>query len=90
MREGGDSNSERAAHAFRMVTGRRPTAAESAVLLEELQERLIEFKQNREAATRLLAIGESKADASLEVRELAAWTMVARLILNLDEAITKS
>ena len=90
MREGGDSNSERAAHAFRMVTGRRPTAAEAAVLLEELQERLIEFKQDRDAATRLLAIGESKADASLEVRELAAWTMVARLILNLDEAITKS
>jgi len=90
MREGGDSNSERAAYAFRMATGRRPTAAESAVLLEELQERLIEFKQDREAATRLLAIGDSKADPSLEVGELAAWTMVARLVLNLDETITKS
>ena len=90
MREGGDSNTERAAYAFRMATGRRPTAAESAVLLEELQERLIEFTQDREAATRLLAIGDSKADTSLEVGELAAWTMVARLVLNLDETITKS
>ena len=37
----------------------------------------------------LLKVGESKRDATLDVSELAAWTIVANLILNLDETITK-
>ncbi len=90
MQEGGDSNNQRVAHAFRMVMGRRPSADETAVLLEELQERRSEFQRNREAAKQLVAIGESTPEETLDVSELAAWTMVARLILNLDEAITKS
>ena len=90
IQEGGDSNNQRVAHAFRMVMGRRPSADETAVLLEELQERRSEFQRNREAAKQLVAIGESTPEETLDVSELAAWTMVARLILNLDEAITKS
>ena len=36
-----------------------------------------------------LGAGESKRDRSLETAELAAWTMVANTILNLDETLTK-
>jgi hypothetical protein len=36
-----------------------------------------------------LRVGESKADDRLDQAELAAWTMVASAILNLDETITK-
>ena len=40
-------------------------------------------------AVKLLSIGEAKSAESLEVTELAAWTVVASTILNLDETITK-
>jgi len=40
-------------------------------------------------ARQLASIGESPADADLDVTQLAAWTGVAKLILNLDETMTK-
>jgi hypothetical protein len=48
-----------------------------------------EFRADAEAAKQLLAVGESKRDEALDPAEHAAWTMVANLILNLDETITK-
>ena len=42
------------------------------------------------AALKLLQVGESNRDERLDVPELAAWTMVASTILNLDEAVTKN
>jgi hypothetical protein len=47
------------------------------------------FKGNVEAAKQLLAVGESKHQESLDPAEHAAYTMVANLILNLDETVTK-
>jgi hypothetical protein len=87
--DGGSTSDERLRYAFRIVTGRHPTPAEAAVLSAELRDRLQAFAADPETAKRLVAIGESQSDASLSAGELAAWTMVARLILNLDEAITK-
>ena len=90
MHEGGNSDNERITYAFRIVTGRRPTAAESAILLEEFNQRFAAFKTDPQTATRLLSVGDSQVDSNLPTEELAAWTMVARLLFNLDEAITKS
>ena len=47
------------------------------------------YDGDEKAVQQLIAIGESKADPKLSVSELAAWTMVANLILNLDEVINK-
>ena len=44
---------------------------------------------NVEQASRLLSIGASPRDGRLDVGELAAWTVVASMILNLDETITR-
>ena len=41
------------------------------------------------AATKLVEVGESARNPKLDVAELAAWTTVASVILNLDETITK-
>jgi hypothetical protein len=41
------------------------------------------------AALKLLSVGESQRDEKLDVAELAAWTTVASVILNLDETVTK-
>ena len=51
--------------------------------------RLTSFRRDRQAALKLLGVGESPRDERLDVAELAAWTTVASAILNLDETITK-
>ena len=43
----------------------------------------------RRRRSKLIAVGESKPDATLNPSELAAWTMIANLVLNLDEVINK-
>jgi hypothetical protein len=47
------------------------------------------YEQNPQAATSLLGVGESSHDATLNPKELAAWTMIANVMLNLDETVTK-
>jgi hypothetical protein len=59
------------------------------VLVKLYDQQLAHYQSDREAAVKLLAVGESKRDESLDASEHAAWTMMANLILNLDETITK-
>lgn len=89
LTEGGATPTERAVFAFRMVTSRRPTAGELAVVLRVYESELAEFQADADAATKLLAVGDAKRNESLDVKELAAWTMVANLVMNLDETVTK-
>jgi hypothetical protein len=79
----------RLALAFRRVTGRAPQPAELTILHAGLVEHLRHYRGDRQAALRLVSAGESRRDERLDVGELAAYTAVASLILNLDEAITK-
>ena len=65
-----------------------PRALEMTVLLDLLQRRREHYKKQPALAAKLIATGASKP-ANLEATELAAWTMVASTILNLDETITK-
>ena len=74
---------------FRRCTARCPSAEESALLLARLESLRKNFNQNADAALKLLTVGESKSAADLAAPELAAWTSLASLILNLDEALTK-
>jgi len=50
---------------------------------------LAHYNANPKEAEKLIATGESKADGKLPVVELAAWTMMANQVLNLDEALNK-
>ncbi|MDH3648374.1 MAG: DUF1553 domain-containing protein [Saprospiraceae bacterium] len=79
----------RAAYAFRLATGRHSTVEEIQVLKETFDEQLQSFQQNRKAASNLLAVGEHAMDSNLSVVETAAWTMVAGILLNHDEAYMK-
>jgi hypothetical protein len=89
MTEGGKTDADRASYAFRLATARPPQAKELEVLLDVYTVSLANFEADKEAATKLINVGESKPDATLDTSQLAAWTMVANLILNLDETITK-
>ena len=86
---GGSSPSERLDYAFKLCTSRTPQPAEAQVLLEIYETQLARFKQDPAAAKQLTAIGESPLPANLDPAEVAAWTAVGNVLLNLDETITK-
>jgi hypothetical protein len=88
LKEAPASPTSRITHAFRLALARRPKYRETAVLLRVLNEQLAAFRKDTAAAEKLLAVGESPRDAALATPELAAWTTVASVLLNLDETIT--
>jgi mono/diheme cytochrome c family protein len=90
MKEGGPDPTSRATYAFELAAARKPTQDELNVILDVLNQQLHDYKNNPAAAKELVSVGEGKRDESLEVSEHAAWTMVANLILNLDETLTKN
>jgi hypothetical protein len=89
MREGGRNANSRIVYAFRLALARKPSGREMNVLRDLLSRQLINYRKDRKAATELLRVGESPVDNKVDQVELAAWTMVASAILNLDETITK-
>jgi len=64
-------------------------ADELGVVLNSLNELLAIYQQQPAEAAKLIALGESKLDASLNASELAAWTMLTNELMNLDEVLTK-
>ena len=95
LRAGGESDDARLEWAFRMVTARRPDEGELSVLRSLLAAQRAEFTANPDAsgqfidaATTQLKPTHRDRDRSRDA-ELAAWTMVANLLLNLDEVVTK-
>jgi mono/diheme cytochrome c family protein len=89
LREGGATPEARVAFVFRLAAARKPDAKELAELVAVYRDNLATYTRDVEAAKKLIAVGESKPDAKLNPGELAAWTMVANLILNLDEVLNK-
>jgi hypothetical protein len=88
MREARTSE-ERLTQAFRHVTGRPPGVKELEILRKSFDFHLAEFRDNPGAAKKLLATGASKPDPKLDPAELAAYTAVCNMLLNLDEVLTK-
>ena len=84
-----DSLSSKLDLAFRQATGRQPSAEEARVLQQTHSRFLEHFANHPEAAKQLLKIGERARDDRLPPAEHAAMTMIASLILNLDETISK-
>ncbi len=89
MTEGGASPEDRAAYGFRLATARKPDGDELGLLVRQFNDHLACYQKDKDAAAKVVAAGESKPKPGLEPAELAAWTMVANVILNLDETITK-
>ena len=89
LNEAGPDADARAIRGFRLATARVPSAQERTVLVELFNEQLRQYQSNPEQAEKLLAVGDSPVDESLDRAELAAWTIVASVLLNLDETITR-
>ncbi len=82
-------DASRLTDAFRRCTSRSLKPNELAVLTKRLQTLRAAFAQDEAAAKKLIAVGESKASDKLNPVDLAAFTSVASLLLNLDETISK-
>jgi hypothetical protein len=73
---------------FRLVTGRQPTDKELSLLEASWHEDHKYYSENVQQAQQLIAIGESKSQATTPA-ELAAFTLAGNVLLNLDEVITR-
>ncbi len=89
LNEGGDTDEDRLQYGFQLVTGREPTAKEIETLQSSRDRKEQLFANNLEAAKQFLGHGESKAAADVPPEQLAAYSAVASVLLNLDETITK-
>ncbi len=89
IKDGGKTLDDRLRYGFRLVTSQQPTADEMKILQEAYAADLNRFQTDREAALKLLEVGESSYADIDEIPVLAAYASVARLLLNLNEAITK-
>jgi hypothetical protein len=88
MREVEGGVAERAAHGFRLCVARAPSEREKELLVRLYTDNLAKYRKDVAAATALVKSGGA-VPAGANVSELAAWTVVANVLLNLDETITK-
>lgn len=89
VREAGADGERRLEFGFRLVTGRLPKPTETAALRKLYDAEFAALGKNPATIKERLSVGESEVDKSLDPRELAAWTAVAGVLLNLDETVTR-
>lgn len=90
IKEGGTEDGDRIRWAWRTVTARAADADEIKITLQSLARNKERYDMDAEAAKQLVHYGESLPDESIDPDELAAWTLVANLLLNLDEVVNKN
>lgn len=87
--EGGQTPQSRLSYGMRLVLARRPTDRELNVLDEALKADLAHFQQHADEVAKLLAVGQAKTNPALNPAEVAAYTLAANVLLNLDEFVTR-
>lgn len=89
MAEGGESNEDRARHGFLRVLSRPANEQEAARLVALFESERKFYRGNPEQAARMATSVLGPAPKQLDIHELAAWTVVGNVLLNLDETLTK-
>ncbi|MGH7224477.1 MAG: DUF1553 domain-containing protein, partial [Gemmataceae bacterium] len=90
MKEGGKTPTDRINWAYRRAVSRKVRREEANLLLALYARHKTDFTKDPQAARKLVSTGERPVPADLDAAELAAWTSVARVILNLHETITRN
>jgi hypothetical protein len=73
----------------RRLLARPLRAGEVHVVRGVVDDLLAHYRAHPDEARKLVSVGESRPDAALDVPTLAAWTMTANQLMNLDEVLTK-
>jgi hypothetical protein len=89
LREAPTAPEERLRHMFRLATARQPDPADLVELSAALQDLKAHYASRPDAAKALISGGSIAPDPKLDPAELAAWTMIGNVLLNLDEVVTK-
>jgi hypothetical protein len=89
LKEGGATADTQVDFMARRLLARSLRAAELAVVKKSLAELEGFYRAHGPEAKQLIALGESKADPAVPAERLAAWTMLANQLLNLDEVLNK-
>ncbi len=89
LQKAGPSPRERVEWAFEHATLRVPTEAEIKKLMTAHNHFQQAYADNVDGAKSLIGLGETSPDEKLKPVELATWTMMANVLLNLDEVVTK-
>jgi hypothetical protein len=84
-----DSDQQRLRLAFIMATSRAPTDSEIRILTDTLSEQRKEFNAHPERASEFITNGKSLPSSDYDPVELAAWTSLGSILLNLDETISR-
>jgi hypothetical protein len=87
---GGATPAERLAYAYRRALSRAPRPEEERLLLPLLEKHLAEYRADPEAARKLVSVGTSPSPTPLDPVELAGWTSLTRVLLNLHETINRN
>ena len=88
LKEGGANDTARLDFAWRLALARPPSKKERAILDRTLQQQLTTYRSDKEAAKKLVSVGDLPRPENLDDSELAAWTAVGNVLLNLNETIT--
>ena len=89
LKEGGAATETRVELMAKRLLARPLRPEETRIVGASLDELLSHYRAHPEDAAKLLAVGESKADPALDAPTLAAWTMLANELMNLDEVLNK-
>jgi len=89
LREGGDSVETRVAHAFRLVLTRPPTDRERYRLTALFEKVRAMYEKDAAKAAAMATKPIGPAPKEMNVVDLAAWTVVSNVLLNLDETLAK-
>jgi mono/diheme cytochrome c family protein len=88
-KNGGADDRSKMIYAFRLCVSREPDQFETQKLLELLDDQKKYFEENTSAAVQLAATAPNKIPEGVDMHKVAPWTMVARVLLNMDETITR-
>ncbi|HVX13262.1 MAG TPA: DUF1553 domain-containing protein [Pirellulales bacterium] len=89
LKQGGESAESRLDLLARRLLARSWRAEELPAVQASLTDLQAFYQAHAEEAKLLITVGESKADPALDVSVLAAWTMLANELMNLDEVLNK-
>ena len=89
LREAGPDVGDRVRHGFRLCVAREPRPGEVLRLARLLETELAHYRGDPEAAEQMATDPLGPAPGGVDVSELAAWTVVGNVLLNLDEVLTK-
>ena len=89
INEGGEKPSDRVRYGYKLAMAQDPGADKGWILIQGLDEYGSYFDMHPEEAKALIEVGDSEPDGSIEDAELAAYTALASVLLNLDEFITR-